>query len=1004
MKNLLLISILVTLSYSVFPQASVPTNTIISEYNNRINLNGGSISNSDLLAIKSFVDSAKAHLYWDKLIDVGTLAGNNLEAAVVKLKYLGSESILEDNGFTSGDYLADQGFKFSPVKSLNTKTNLNASNLSGLFGFSMWINDGGTCWMGAPNNSTPYSMLLVNPSSVITYIGTPPNFASAGGGIGLEGESFYHAIKQSLNSAKVLVNGTQIGETSSALTTTQLRNSSVEVFRDAGTKGKGLFYCIDNGTLTDRESSVFYNDVKQLMFDLGRKLAPPVISANGLFSQSQTVSITEMPTNSTMSGAVIHYTLDGSIPTTASAIYQTPITVNSTIQIRAIAEKNGKISNPANAWVAIVPEGFNTNKYYTAHVMVNLLSFTNNMEEWLNNMKAAGYNLIWAHLDDYAGNYKTTLQNLMEAANRVGGIQIMPGVSWWVDPQNITQMFQDTWDMPALFKIGGKRIYTGWDYQPGNQNIVDSLLNLHNITKDKYYLWVHSRYPYSYDGGNTWVGEYLSSSGYNNWSSSSTALQLEGVGHLYKTRPQVDGLINFAVDQGSNKNIINTNKFITESSIERGKFSMVGVSAFYASVSFADYGFNGAAEIWDSVLSSPVGSRATAMSDITANDYAELSYISPTVTPSVNGLSFIPPLNSGYTLGNNIRYPVIDHSGIQKFLRPWVEAFKNNMQSPSFTEDRMFAWYWLHPRDQQPSSVIPSIFSGYPHLNQEWWNNTVYATGSINVGGTNQVYGMQGFLSGGMDKIRMAAHLTAPAQLKINNTLSDVMPAGAAYFEIDMGSFRGTPTFSIVRNGVEIKKGEGLQPITNNAFPGGWNFLATEILPGVMPVFTPIGMICQNSTAPLLPSTSNNNITGTWSPATINTAVTGTVTYTFTPSSDSAATFKMDITVSAMVIPTFTPIGPFCQNSTAPPLPASSNSNIAGTWTPASINTSSIGTTSYTFTPSGMCFANNNGHYNCCRSNTSLHTDGTLLPELNCAITSINIKQQYCGDVESSLD
>ncbi|MBL0342994.1 MAG: hypothetical protein IPP71_20260 [Bacteroidetes bacterium] len=32
-----------------------------------------------------------------------------------------------------------------------------------------------------------------------------------------------------------------------------------------------------------------------------------------------------------------------------------------------------------------------------------------------------------------------------------------------------------------------------------------------------------------------------------------------------------------------------------------------------------------------------------------------------------------------------------------------------------------------------------------------------------------------------------------------------------------------------------------------------------------------------------LPTTSNNNITGTWSPATISTASQGTTTYTFTP-------------------------------------------------------------------------------------------------------------------------
>ena len=45
-----------------------------------------------------------------------------------------------------------------------------------------------------------------------------------------------------------------------------------------------------------------------------------------------------------------------------------------------------------------------------------------------------------------------------------------------------------------------------------------------------------------------------------------------------------------------------------------------------------------------------------------------------------------------------------------------------------------------------------------------------------------------------------------------------------------------------------------------------------------------------------LPTTSNNGITGTWTPATINTAVAGTTTYTFTPAAGQCATTAtMDI-------------------------------------------------------------------------------------------------------------
>src|SRR5204863_142822 len=103
---------------------------------------------------------------------------------------------------------------------------------------------------------------------------------------------------------------------------------------------------------------------------------------------------------------------------------------------------------------------------------------------------------------------------------------------------------------------------------------------------------------------------------------------------------------------------------------------------------------------------------------------------------------------------------------------------------------------------------------------------------------------------------------------------------------------------------------------------------------------------------PALPTTSGNNITGTWNPATINTSTAGTTTYTFTPAANQcAAPVTMDIVITNQITPTFTQIGPLCQNSTAPVLPATSGNNITGTWSPATINTSTTGTTTYTFTP-----------------------------------------------------
>src|SRR5258707_1066810 len=138
------------------------------------------------------------------------------------------------------------------------------------------------------------------------------------------------------------------------------------------------------------------------------------------------------------------------------------------------------------------------------------------------------------------------------------------------------------------------------------------------------------------------------------------------------------------------------------------------------------------------------------------------------------------------------------------------------------------------------------------------------------------------------------------------------------------------------------------------ALPYTMNIVITN---QITPTFTQIGPLCQNSTAPPLPSSSTNAtpITGTWSPATISTTANGS--YTFTPDAGQCALpYTMNIVITNQITPTFTQIGPLCQNSTAPPLPSSSTNAtpITGTWSPATISTSANG--SYTFTPdAGQC-------------------------------------------------
>ena len=117
------------------------------------------------------------------------------------------------------------------------------------------------------------------------------------------------------------------------------------------------------------------------------------------------------------------------------------------------------------------------------------------------------------------------------------------------------------------------------------------------------------------------------------------------------------------------------------------------------------------------------------------------------------------------------------------------------------------------------------------------------------------------------------------------------------------------------------------------------------------PTFTQVGPFCSGTTISALPTSSNNGISGTWSPAINNSATT---TYTFSPTAGLCATTQtMSIAINQSILPNFVQVGPFCSGATISPLPTSSTNGISGTWSPAINN---AGTTTYTFTPtSGLC-------------------------------------------------
>ena len=135
--------------------------------------------------------------------------------------------------------------------------------------------------------------------------------------------------------------------------------------------------------------------------------------------------------------------------------------------------------------------------------------------------------------------------------------------------------------------------------------------------------------------------------------------------------------------------------------------------------------------------------------------------------------------------------------------------------------------------------------------------------------------------------------------------------------------------------------------------------MSVTVDPLVTPAFSGIpAIICQGAEAPTLPRSSSNvtPINGIWSPATVNTAVLGSFSYTFTPDPGqctSATPTSISIRIDPVLTPSFTSVPDICSGDSLSALPTISNNGISGSWSPSLNNTA---TTTYTFTPAaGQC-------------------------------------------------
>ena len=90
-------------------------------------------------------------------------------------------------------------------------------------------------------------------------------------------------------------------------------------------------------------TSFFDSPIATAKFTI-RATPPTFTPAAGTYTTVQPVTIT-----STTSGATIHYTIDGTVPTTASALYSTPVAVNKNTTLKAIAVATGYATSLASA-------------------------------------------------------------------------------------------------------------------------------------------------------------------------------------------------------------------------------------------------------------------------------------------------------------------------------------------------------------------------------------------------------------------------------------------------------------------------------------------------------------------------------------------------------------------------------------------------------------------------------------------------------------------------------
>jgi gliding motility-associated-like protein len=264
-----------------------------------------------------------------------------------------------------------------------------------------------------------------------------------------------------------------------------------------------------------------------------------------------------------------------------------------------------------------------------------------------------------------------------------------------------------------------------------------------------------------------------------------------------------------------------------------------------------------------------------------------------------------------------------------------------------------FTFTWMLGTDIIPNETGPSLVVTEPGLytlNAQYNNTTCTATDTIEVEFYPEIIGGEAndlVLCGTNDVAVFDLTVNTPLILNGNNPNDYTVTYYLTQADAEAG-------VNPIANPTDYSNISNPQTIYYQLANAGGCFIIGNFDLIVQPltdiVFNLPTQVCQNGAVPTLPTTSDNSISGTWTPAIVDNLQTQT--YTFVASENTpecTQPYEITIEVLEQITPTFLAPAPICSGDVAPELPLTSNNGVTGTWSPNVV--SNTQTQTYTFTP-----------------------------------------------------